>query len=74
MPLGLHRFRNDLKGPSRKDLARAGFMYTRTGDCVTCFCCGMTLKNWEPVDNAYQEHIRWSKYCQYAQMVTDGQL
>lgn len=63
-----------LKGPSRKDLARAGFMYTRTGDCVTCFCCGMSLKNWEPVDDAYQEHIRWSRYCQYAQMVTDGKL
>lgn len=60
-----------LKGPSRKDLARAGFIYTRTGDCVTCFCCGMTLKNWEPVD---QEHIRWSRYCQYAQMKTDGKL
>lgn len=47
-----------LKKPSRKDLARAGFIYTRTRDYVTCFCCGMTLKNWEPVDNAYQEHVR----------------
>lgn len=63
-----------LKGPNRKDLARAGFIYTRIGDYVTCFCCGMTLKNWEPLDDAYQEHIRWSRHCQYAQMVTDGKL
>lgn len=32
-----------LRGPNKKDLARAGFIYTQTGDKVTCFCCGMTL-------------------------------
>ncbi|XP_061170586.1 baculoviral IAP repeat-containing protein 3-like [Saccostrea echinata] len=61
-----------LKGPNKKDLARAGFIYTQIGDKVTCFCCRMTLKNWEPIDDAYQEHLRWSKNCQYAQMVSDG--
>ncbi|XP_061190926.1 baculoviral IAP repeat-containing protein 3-like [Saccostrea echinata] len=63
-----------LKGPNRKDLARAGFIYTQLGDKVTCFCCGMTLKSWEPLDDAYQEHLRWSKNCMYAQMITDGKM
>ncbi|XP_061170273.1 death-associated inhibitor of apoptosis 2-like [Saccostrea echinata] len=61
-----------LKGPNKKDLARSGFIYTKIGDRVTCFSCGMTLKNWEPLDDAYKEHLRWSKNCTYARMVTDG--
>ncbi|XP_062571177.1 baculoviral IAP repeat-containing protein 3-like [Saccostrea cucullata] len=61
-----------LKGPGKEDLARAGFIYTQIGDKVTCFCCGMTLKNWEPMDDAYNEHIRWSKNCSFANMVSDG--
>lgn len=63
-----------LKGPSKSDLARAGFIYTQIGDKVTCFSCGMTLKNWEPLDDAYNEHLRWAKCCPYAKMVTDGKL
>ena len=62
-----------LRGPNTRDLARAGFVYTQIGDKVTCFCCGMTLKNWEPFDDAYKEHLRWSKNCTYANMVSDGQ-
>lgn len=60
-----------LRGPNKKDLARAGFIYTQTGDKVTCFCCGMTLSEWEPVDDAFREHHRWSRFCQFAQMVGD---
>lgn len=62
-----------LRGPYRKDLARAGFVYTQTGDKVTCFCCGITLSQWEPFDDAYREHIRWARNCQYARMVCDVQ-
>ncbi|XP_061192264.1 death-associated inhibitor of apoptosis 2-like [Saccostrea echinata] len=58
-----------LKGPSKKDLARAGFIYTGLGDKVTCFSCGITLRNWEPLDDAYNEHNRWSKNCVYSNMV-----
>ncbi|XP_052680024.1 E3 ubiquitin-protein ligase XIAP-like [Crassostrea angulata] len=58
-----------LKGPSKTDMARAGFIYTQYGDRVTCFCCGMTLSEREPVDDAYREHLRWSKSCHFAQMV-----
>ncbi|XP_062613609.1 death-associated inhibitor of apoptosis 1-like [Saccostrea cucullata] len=60
-----------LKGPSKEDLSRAGFIYTRIGDKVTCFSCGIILKNWDPLHDAYKEHLRWSKNCIYAKMVGD---
>lgn len=60
-----------LKGPTKKDLARAGFIYTGTGDIVTCFSCGLYLKDWEPFHDSYKEHLRWSKNCVYANMVSD---
>ena len=63
-----------LKGPSKTDLARSRFIYTEIGDKVTCFSCGWTLKNWEPFDDAHREHLRWSKDCTFAHMVTDGQI
>uniref|UniRef100_A0A8W8KYD4 Uncharacterized protein n=1 Tax=Magallana gigas TaxID=29159 RepID=A0A8W8KYD4_MAGGI len=50
-------------------MGRAGFIYTQYGDRVTCFCCGMTLSEWKPVDDAYREHLSWSRYCHFAQMV-----
>ncbi|KAK3107492.1 hypothetical protein FSP39_015767 [Pinctada imbricata] len=61
-----------LKGPSKRDLARAGFVYTNVGDKVTCFWCGMTFKNWEPFDDAYKEHLKWSKDCTFAKILSDG--
>jgi hypothetical protein len=63
-----------LKGPNKTDLARSGFIYTEIGDKVTCFSCGWTLKNWEPFDDAYREHLRWSENCTFAKMVTDGKV
>ncbi|KAK3107419.1 hypothetical protein FSP39_014181 [Pinctada imbricata] len=61
-----------LRGPSKRDLARAGFVYTKIGDKVTCFWCGMTFKNWEPFDNADKEHLKWSKDCLFAKIISDG--
>lgn len=63
-----------LKGPNMTDLARSGFVYTEIGDKVTCFSCGWTLKDWEPFDDAYIEHLRWSENCVFANMVTDGKM
>lgn len=28
--------------------------------------------DWEPFDDSYKEHFRWSKNCVYANMVSDG--
>ena len=59
----------NLPGPLTTDLARSGFIYTRVGDRVTCFSCGVILKNWEQKDDAYSEHVFWSPGCKYAKLV-----
>ena len=58
-----------LPGPSSKDLARAGFIYSQVGDKVKCFSCGVVLKDWVFGDDAFNEHLRWSSKCTYAKMV-----
>ena len=45
------------------DLAEAGFIYVGTGDAVKCYKCGVSLKNWEPEDNAWAEHEKFSQVC-----------
>ena len=61
-----------MKGPNKKELARAGFVYTHEGDKVTCFWCNTTFQNWEPFDDVYKKHLQWSKECTYAKIVSDG--
>ena len=51
--------------PRPDALARAGFFYTKRGDKVKCMSCGVILCNWQPTDDAIQEHLRWSRYCPY---------
>ena len=45
----------------------SGFYYTGCGDCVTCFHCGITLCNWEHVDDVDMEH-KHSPECKYLLM------
>lgn len=47
------------------DLIEAGFFYTGQTDCVRCFCCGGTLRNWEPSDQPWDEHAHWFPRCPY---------
>ncbi|XP_033740227.1 baculoviral IAP repeat-containing protein 3-like [Pecten maximus] len=47
------------------DLALAGFFYRGTGDIVTCFSCGGSLKEWEPEDIPMIEHAHWFPSCSY---------
>ena len=51
-------------------LCRNGFFYDHFGDRVTCFACGVTLKNWCVHDDVEIEHKRWSPNCQYIKMVS----
>ena len=37
-------------------MIESGFYYTGCGDRVTCFHCGITLRNWEHADNVDMEH------------------
>jgi baculoviral IAP repeat-containing protein 7/8 len=55
--------------PQKPDvLARAGFFYTGIGDRVICFQCGMGLKDWDPKDDPFEQHIKWSISCQFLTM------
>lgn len=55
--------------PGPQELAQAGFYYTVEGDITACFHCGVTVHNWELVDNAFEEHRRWSPCCKYLNMI-----
>ena len=43
----------------------SGFYYTGCGDKVTCFHCGITLRNWESSDDVDAEHKKHSPDCKY---------
>ena len=43
----------------------SGFYYTGCGDRVTCFHCGITLRNWEHADDVDMEHKKHSPECKY---------
>ena len=50
-------------------MIQSGFYYTGCGDRVTCFHCGITLRNWEHADNVDMEHKKHSPECKYLQML-----
>ena len=52
-----------------EDLAKAGFYYTKVGDYVKCFYCGLVLCNWEKSDNVVSEHRRHCNSCKFMHMV-----
>ena len=45
------------------ELARAGFYYLGTEDRVQCAFCKGVLRNWDPVDHAYDEHKKHFPQC-----------
>ena len=49
--------------PSYDKIAQAGFFYTGEADCVRCFWCLLGLNCWEPGDDPWREHARFSPYC-----------
>lgn len=59
---------------SPESLARVGFFRTSNGmDEVQCFCCGITIFGWEPLDEPLSEHLRWSSSCKFANMLKNFQ-
>lgn len=54
---------------NKHTMASAGLYYTKNGDLVKCFSCGLCLGHWLKSDEAWQEHHRWSPNCQYIKMV-----
>ncbi|XP_046545284.1 baculoviral IAP repeat-containing protein 3-like isoform X2 [Haliotis rubra] len=57
-----------------EQLASAGFFYIGSADRVTCFQCGITLRDWEEEHDPVAEHQRYSEHCQFINKVTVDQL
>lgn len=51
------------------DLAEAGLFYTKEGDKVKCYDCGLGLKEWEEIDVPWIEHVKYSKNCHYVNFI-----
>ncbi|XP_067667421.1 uncharacterized protein [Haliotis asinina] len=49
-----------------EELASAGFFYIGSADRVTCFHCGITLRDWEAEHSPVAEHKRYAPKCQFA--------
>ena len=60
--------------PDAESLAKAGFMYTGTGDETTCFCCGVRLEQWGTRYNAWMEHQWYSPRCSFLNSEVDYKL
>ena len=53
------------------NLVKSGFYYVGQGDLVTCFMCGITLKEWECGDEVDLEHKKWSPGCKFLRAVSN---
>ncbi|XP_067664429.1 baculoviral IAP repeat-containing protein 8-like [Haliotis asinina] len=57
-----------------EQLASAGFFYIGSADRVTCFQCGITLRDWEEEHDPVAEHQRYSEHCHFINNVSADQL
>ncbi|XP_046545287.1 E3 ubiquitin-protein ligase XIAP-like [Haliotis rubra] len=48
-----------------EQLATAGFFYIGSADRVTCFQCGITLRDWGEEHDPAAEHQRYSEHCPF---------
>ena len=53
----------------KENLARAGLMYTGLGNRCQCVWCAVILHSWTWGDEAFSEHYRHSKNCEFLKMV-----
>lgn len=51
-----------------KQLSKAGYFYTGRADKVTCFSCGISIRNWGKRNNPWRQHIIASEKCTYLQL------
>lgn len=52
---------------SPEKLARAGFVYTKEGDKVKCFKCGVTRSSWQQDDIPFNVHQQLNPCCPFLQ-------
>ncbi|XP_048239004.1 baculoviral IAP repeat-containing protein 2-like [Haliotis rufescens] len=51
-----------------EELASAGFFYIGSADRVTCFHCGITLRDWEAEHSPVAEHKRYASDCEFSKL------
>ena len=44
-------------------LAKYGFYYKGSGDCVECIFCKVVISSWDIGDDPLKEHIHWAPSC-----------
>ncbi|WAR26052.1 IAP3-like protein [Mya arenaria] len=49
-------------------LAKSGFIYSKEGDIVECFACGVKVSQWAVNDIPDLEHKKWSPECAYIKL------
>ena len=52
------------------DLCEAGFFYTNISDCVQCFHCGISIKNWKKDDRPLEQHVHYNPNCAFLKLHT----
>ena len=55
--------------PTKKQLAKAGFVFLGKKDTTTCFACGLNLSCWERNDEPMNEHKKYNPSCEYVKIV-----
>ena len=58
---------------NKYELARAGFFYTKEGDTVECFACGVRVAQWQSVDIPSVEHEKWKPDCTFLKLTGTGE-
>ncbi|XP_052241447.1 E3 ubiquitin-protein ligase XIAP-like [Dreissena polymorpha] len=46
-----------------EEMAEAGWCYKGESDVCFCYSCGKRLMDWQPEDNPWIEHCKFSKHC-----------
>ena len=61
---------------SINSFVKAGFYYIEeaNNDLVKCFYCDGGIKNWDPIDDPFDEHARWFPRCNYIQRVKGAEF
>ena len=59
---------------SPRDLAKAGFYYTKQIDRVRCFECSTEICRWEESDDPMGEHQRWGGRCRFIRKLPCGNV
>ncbi|XP_026291412.1 baculoviral IAP repeat-containing protein 7 isoform X3 [Frankliniella occidentalis] len=57
-----------------RQLAAAGFWFTKSEDIVRCAFCNVEVGRWEEGDDPIEEHKKWSKNCSFLKRMEVGNI